>query len=113
MDSSLTWPSDGLTRIPYRLYTDPAQFALEQERIFKGPVWHYLCLANEVPAKGDYFASGIGETPILVTRDLQGQVHAMVNRCAHRGALLCMNRRGNAKFLSCVYHNRSYDLNGD
>jgi phenylpropionate dioxygenase-like ring-hydroxylating dioxygenase large terminal subunit len=113
MDTGLTWPTDGLTRIPYRLYTDPAQFALEQERIFKGPIWHYLCLANEVPNKGDYIATAIGETPILVTRDLQGQVHAMVNRCAHRGALLCMNRRGNAKFLSCVYHNWSYDLNGD
>src|ERR1700720_695821 len=31
------WPSNGLTEIPFRLYTDPGQYRLEQERIFKGP----------------------------------------------------------------------------
>ena len=111
--AGVSWPSDGLTRIPYRLYTDAEQYALEQERIFKGPVWHYLCLVNEVPEPGSFFASGIGETPILVTRDETGTINAMVNRCAHRGALLCMERRGKAKLLSCVYHNWSFDLKGN
>jgi phenylpropionate dioxygenase-like ring-hydroxylating dioxygenase large terminal subunit len=37
----------------------------------------------------------------------------MVNRCAHRGALLCIERRGSARLLSCVYHNWSYDLRGN
>ncbi len=111
--AGVSWPSEGLTQIPYRLYTDADQYALEQERIFKGPVWHYLCLANEIPENGSFFASGIGETPILVTRDETGTINAMVNRCAHRGALLCMERRGKAKLLSCVYHNWSYDLKGN
>jgi len=112
-DAGLPWPDKGLTRVPYRLYTDANQYALEQERIFKGPIWHFLCLANEVPKPGDFLTSCIGEISILVTRDESGVVNAMVNRCAHRGALLCMERRGNARLLSCVYHNWSYDLRGN
>ena len=113
--NGLSWPTEGYTRIPYRLYVDPDQYALEQERIFKGPIWHYLCLEVEVPNKGDFFTSQIGETPILITRDETGALNAMVNRCAHRGALLCMDRHGNAKskILTCVYHNWSYDLRGN
>ena len=40
------WPSNGLSEVPFRLYTDPEQYRLEQERIFKGPTWSYLCLAR-------------------------------------------------------------------
>jgi anthranilate 1,2-dioxygenase large subunit len=36
----------------------------------------------------------------------------MVNRCAHKGALVCLQDRGNAKALTCVYHSWSYDLAG-
>src|SRR5215471_675226 len=46
------WPSNGLTEIPFRVYTDPDQYRLEQERIFKGPTWNYLCLAAEIPNPG-------------------------------------------------------------
>jgi phenylpropionate dioxygenase-like ring-hydroxylating dioxygenase large terminal subunit len=112
MDKNSLWPTDGYTRIPYRLYSDVDQYALEQERIFKGPIWHYLCLEAEVPNRGDFVTAVVGETPILVTRGDDAQLNAMVNRCAHRGALLCMDRRGSARQLTCVYHNWSYDLTG-
>ena len=53
------WPSNGLTEIPFRLYTDPGQYRLEQERIFKGPTWNFLCLTSEIPNAGDYIATTI------------------------------------------------------
>jgi phenylpropionate dioxygenase-like ring-hydroxylating dioxygenase large terminal subunit len=37
----------------------------------------------------------------------------MVNRCAHRGNLVCLKRRGHADNLTCVYHAWSYDLEGN
>lgn len=107
------WPGAGLTEIPYRLYTDADQYRAEQDRIFKGPVWSYLCLAAELKDHGDYVATGVGQTPVIVTRDRNGELHAMVNRCSHRGALLCAKRRGNAKALTCVYHSWSFDLEGN
>ena len=88
------WPSNGLTEIPFRVYTDPEQYGLEQERIFKGPTWSYLCLAAEIPNAGDYVATTVGETAVIVARDGEGQINAFVNRCAHRGNLLCLERQG-------------------
>ncbi len=38
----------------------------------------------------------------------------MVNRCAHRGNLVCIKQRGHAKDgLTCVYHAWRYDLAGN
>ena len=45
----IVWPSNGISEVPFRLYTDPEQYRIEQERIFKGPTWNYLCLAGEIP----------------------------------------------------------------
>ena len=106
------WPSNGLTEIPFRLYTDPGQYRLEQERIFKGPTWNFLCLTSEIPNAGDYIATTIVETAVIVTRDGAGEINAFVNRCAHRGNLLCLERRGNVKEISCIYHGWTYDLTG-
>ena len=35
--------------------------------------------------------------PVVVTRDKDGALHAFENRCAHRGSLLVLNERGEAK----------------
>ena len=106
------WPSNGLTEIPFRLYTDPEQYQLEQERIFRGPTWSFLCLAGEITNPGDYVATTIGETAVVVTRDAKGRINAFPNRCAHRGNLLCLERRGNVKEIKCIYHGWTYDLTG-
>src|SRR5262247_1225697 len=93
----VSWPSNGLTEIPFRVYTDPEQYALEQERIFKGPTWSYLCLAAEIPNAGDYVATTVGETAVVVTRGDDGGINAFVNRCAHRGNLRASSGRATSK----------------
>src|SRR5215469_15771683 len=75
----IPWPSNGLTEIPFRLYTDPEQYRLEQERIFKGPTWSFLCLATEIADPGDYVATTIGETAVIATRDGEGRINAFPN----------------------------------
>jgi anthranilate 1,2-dioxygenase large subunit/terephthalate 1,2-dioxygenase oxygenase component alpha subunit len=112
-DSLVKWPSKSLTDIPYDLFTSKAQYELEKEAIFKGPAWHYLCLRVEVLNPGDYVVSHIGETSIIVVRNEQKIIKAMVNRCAHRGAMLCQKRSGTTRKFSCVYHAWSYDLDGN
>ncbi len=108
----VAWPSNGLSEVPFRLYTDPEQYRLEQERIFKGPTWSYLCLASEIPNPGDWVATTIGEVAVVVARATDGAVNAFVNRCAHRGNLLCLERNGNGKEITCIYHGWTYDLAG-
>ncbi|MDP6257083.1 MAG: Rieske 2Fe-2S domain-containing protein, partial [Alphaproteobacteria bacterium] len=112
MTEPLQWPEPGVTRIPYRVYSDPEIYALEQQRIFRGPVWNFLCLEIDIPNPGDYKTSTVGEIPVIVTRDEDGDIHAMVNRCTHKGALVCLKEKGNAKMLTCIYHSWSFDMAG-
>ena len=51
--------------------------------------------------------------PVVVSRDAEGALHALENRCAHRGALICMQARGSAERFSCIYHNWTYDHAGN
>jgi anthranilate 1,2-dioxygenase large subunit/terephthalate 1,2-dioxygenase oxygenase component alpha subunit len=107
------WPGEGLTRVPYWIYSDQDLYAQEQERIFQGNTWSFLCLEAEVPRPNTFRTSNLGDMPVVVTRDGEGKLHAFENRCAHRGALLCLHQRGERKEFACVYHNWTYDLAGN
>ena len=112
--ATLEWPKEGNARVPYRVFADPDIYRAELERVFLGPTWQYLALANELPQPGDYLTTFLGETPVIVTRAEDGQIGAMVNRCAHRGNLVCLKRRGHSDDgLTCVYHAWRYDLEGN
>ena len=76
----LTWPEGGVTRVPYRVYSDHEIYAREQARIFRGPVWNFLCLALEIPKPGDFKTTFVGETPVIVTRDGDGGVRDRARR---------------------------------
>ena len=104
--------ADG-SRIPYKVYSSPELYALEQERIFRGPVWSFLGLEAEIPSAGDFKSTFVGDTPVVVTRNDDGSLSTWVNRCAHRGATVCRAARGNAKSHICVYHQWSYDTRGN
>ena len=108
----LAWPEGGVARVPFRVFSDPEIYALEQERIFRGPVWVFLCMEADVAKAGDIRTAWAGETPVVVTRDHDGKLHAMVNRCAHKGALVCLKQRDNRESLTCVYHAWTYSLDG-
>ena len=111
---SLTWPEGGNTRVPYRVYADEAVYAREQERIFGGPSWGFLCAAVEIPNAGDYKTTFLGEVPVVVVRRKDGGINALVNRCSHRGSLVALKNRGNtATALTCVYHSWAFDLDGN
>ena len=98
--TDFVWPYEDTSRVPYQVYTDEDLYALEQKRIFQGAVWNFLCLDCEIPNAGDYKTTYAGDSPIIVIRDEAGTVNAMVNRCAHKGSLICYKPRGNVSELS-------------
>ncbi len=108
-----TWPAEGLARVPYWIYQDAEIYRREQERIFRGATWNFLGLEAELPRPGDFKTTFVGEMPVVVTRGANGELNAFENRCAHRGSLICLKQRGNAKSFTCVYHNWTYDLKGN
>jgi phenylpropionate dioxygenase-like ring-hydroxylating dioxygenase large terminal subunit len=111
LDPPVPFPN-ALSEVPFRVYTDPEQYRLEQERIYKGRTWSYLCLAGEIANPGDWVATTVGEVAVVVARGEDGAVNGFVNRCAHRGNLLCITRKGHGKEITCIYHGWSYDLAG-
>ena len=76
------WPTLDYSRVPYRLYHDPEAYQREQERIFRGPTWNFLGLEAEIPNPGDFRTTYVGDTAVIVNRDANGTIHALVNRCA-------------------------------
>ena len=107
------WPKQGLARVPYWAYRSQAIYDLEQQRIYRGPVWNFLCLEAELPVAGSFKVTRVGDMPVVVSRDGDGSLHAFENRCAHRGALLVLENMGTAKDFTCVYHAWRHDLRGN
>jgi anthranilate 1,2-dioxygenase large subunit len=112
-ESETLWPEADWSRVPYKAFVDPEIYAREQARIFRGPTWSYVALEAEIPQPGDFVVSAIGDVPIVVNRNAEGQLRAFVNRCAHRGAAVRRELRGRADTHICIYHQWCYDLNGD
>jgi anthranilate 1,2-dioxygenase large subunit len=101
------------SRIPYAVFNSQEIYDREQALIFRGPTWSFLGLEAEIPRPGDFKSTFVGDTPVVMTRDEDGALAAWVNRCAHRGAMVCRQARGNAATHSCVYHQWRYDSRGD
>ena len=108
-----SWPAEGVTRVPYWVYQDEAVYREEQQKIWHGPTWNYLCLEAELAEPKSFITTSVGEMPVVVTRDADGALHAWENRCAHRGALICMQARGKTERFACIYHNWTYDHAGN
>ena len=99
-------------RVHRAVYTDPAIFELEMERLF-GRAWLVLGHESQVRKVGDYFTTRMAREPVVVVRQDDGQVAVLVNRCAHRGSMVCAEGRGNVERFVCPYHGWSYDRAGE
>jgi phenylpropionate dioxygenase-like ring-hydroxylating dioxygenase large terminal subunit len=93
------------------IYTDPAIFDAELDRIFHRG-WVYVGHESEVPGRGDFCLRPIGRQPVIMVRGDDDEVRVLMNRCPHRGAQVCVLERGNAKGFACAYHGWSFGNTG-
>ncbi|MEU7812839.1 aromatic ring-hydroxylating dioxygenase subunit alpha [Pseudonocardia sp. NPDC049154] len=99
-------------RVHGSLYTSPAIFADELEQIWYR-TWVYVGHVSEVAQPNDYVRKSIGPQDVIMTRTADGEVHLLLNRCAHRGNLVCEAAAGNSSSFRCPYHGWTYRNNGD
>ena len=99
-------------RVRRELYTDPAIFDLEMQRIHE-TVWIYCGHLSQIPKAGDYYTVQIGRQPMIMVRKSDGGVAVLYNRCPHRGNMICGDTRGNTgEFFRCSYHAWTFHHDG-
>jgi benzoate/toluate 1,2-dioxygenase alpha subunit len=103
--------AEGIFRVDRSVYTDPEVFELEMARIFEGG-WVYLCHESQIPEEGSYYSTEIGNTPVVVIRQKDGEICSFINACSHRAALLTPRKQGKARVLTCRFHGWAYSCDG-
>jgi len=97
--------------VPRRAFTDREVFEREYAAIFKR-CWLYLGHASELPHPTSFLTRIVARRPILFTRDRDGDYHALLNSCPHRGAVVCRERRGKSPAFMCMYHGWTFGSDG-
>jgi 3-phenylpropionate/trans-cinnamate dioxygenase subunit alpha len=94
-----------------RIFIEPEIYEAELRQVF-ARCWLFLCHDSQVSRPGDFLTTSMGEDPVLVVRDSEGEVHAFLNVCRHRGNRLCRADAGNAASFTCAYHGWTYGNDG-
>lgn len=98
-------------QLPSILYADPKFYEIELDAIFKKS-WQYICLESKLLNSGDYFTAEIGNVPIVIVRDHDGQLKGHINACRHRLHPVAVGESGCKQLLQCRYHGWTYNLDG-
>ena len=104
-------PDEGVFRMARDMFTEPELFDLEMELIFERN-WIYACHESEIAKPNDFITMRAGRQPMIITRDGNGQLHALVNACQHRGATLTRVSKGNQSTFTCPFHAWCYKSDG-
>jgi anthranilate 1,2-dioxygenase (deaminating, decarboxylating) large subunit len=104
-------PAEGIYRIARDMFTEPELFDLEMELIFERN-WIYACHESELAKPHDFVTMRAGRQPMIITRDGNGQLHALINACQHRGATLTRVCKGNQSTFTCPFHAWCYKSDG-
>lgn len=105
------WPemAERHMQVPLDYYQDEDSARRERELFETQPL--ALLAASEISKPHDYVVRSAVDRSILLTRDADGQAHAFLNYCRHRGAEPASGC-GNRRAFSCPYHGWSYDTKG-
>lgn len=114
----------GGANLPYvdsRIYTDPALFDEEVEKIWRR-TWLLVLHESELADPLDFRTLTIANEPVIVVRGEDNRVRAFLNVCPHRGALLLREPAGNLqkaspsgspKRITCMFHAWQFNAQGE
>jgi phenylpropionate dioxygenase-like ring-hydroxylating dioxygenase large terminal subunit len=109
--SPRSFVSDNFCHIKRTVFTSPDIYQWEKQHIF-GRSWLFLAHESQIPNINDFVTTFMCETPVIVARGADNQVHVSINSCSHRGLPVCRADHGNAKRFVCPYHSWAYTVEG-
>ena len=112
IDNGTTEEAGGILRVPVSDYTSEELFAREQQVLFKEQPM-LIGLSSDLPEPDSYVATNETGTPILMTRDADGEFHAFSNICRHRGVQVVPEGRGRRGRFTCPFHAWTYKNSGE
>lgn len=94
------------------VYTNDELFRLEMRHLWRN-TWIFVGHDSQVPNPGDYTTTQLGDQPVIMVRDKDGEVKVHFNRCAHKGSKIVSAQTGNCgNMFRCPYHGWTYRLDG-
>ena len=104
-------PTGEARGLPSALYTDPAFFILERERLM-ADTWVCIGFAGDLPSPGYVKPVDFMGLPLVILRDRQGEIKVFHNVCSHRGRVLVHEETKVGNVIRCPYHSWTYGLDG-
>jgi len=100
------------TEVHKDCYTSEEVFALEMEQLFAS-AWIYVGHGSQIPKPGDFYATTVGDQPVVMVRHTDASIKVLYNRCAHKGVQIAPEGCGHTgKFFRCPYHAWTYRTDG-
>ena len=99
------------TSMPPEAFTSEALLELEREKLFSKE-WVCVGREQELQSTGAYFTTDVNRVPVIITRNYDNNLNALVNVCRHRMTRLA-DGEGTTRVLTCPYHSWAYDLGGN
>ncbi|MDF1719749.1 MAG: SRPBCC family protein [Minwuia sp.] len=93
-------------------YASADRFAVERAALFRR-VPAMAAHASELNGPDSFLRRDVAGLPMLLTRDGEGQAHAFLNVCRHRGTRLVDDAAGCRKRFTCPYHAWTWNNRGD
>ncbi len=112
LDTDTNVDAGGQVRNPVSSYLCPDMALKEWENFFQDYP-HVLGMSADLAKPGSFLTNNDLKKPILCTRDKNGEFHAFLNVCRHRGTILENEPRGQKNLFSCPFHAWGYANNGN
>jgi len=108
---SLIASADQTSTRAQAFYCDEDVFALDMQKVVMRK-WLLVDHVSRIPEAGQFFLYEVGQESIIVIRENDLKINALFNVCRHRGSLICLEKSGKRKRLTCPYHAWTYALDG-
>lgn len=99
-------------RMPTSAYVCPEQAGAEWQTFFRDHP-QLIGLSGDLAEPGAFFTLDDFGTPVLATRDKNGEFHAFLNACRHRSVRVATEERGQRNMFTCPFHHWGYSNQGD